>query len=107
MPTYEGPVEFTAQNRVRIHDGDSRTFVELRERDREQACFLGEVSGIAQWSVRVAEQADSTTGTLSPEEWEALFVTAVPRSFREAPSVHNSWCPTCPSVGVSHGVCCP
>ena len=87
-----------------VRDRDSGSTVKAAEIDRSRA--EPEEISEGQWTWTVDLPADATLEDVDMDEqaWNALFENQARRG--EDPSVHNSWCSECPSVGISHGVCC-
>jgi len=86
-----------------VFDETSGTFTRARELDRTRAEPTAS-EGFWLWTVVLDDAAQTEDLELDAPRWAALF--AQPHQRGEQPSVHNSWCRQCPSVGISHGVCC-
>lgn len=108
MKEFEGAFEVRAEGVVRLHQVADRGFIDFEERDRIGVDFLGpDDQGVARWKIHLKDEAQVISGELSSDEWDDLFTRNPPLTLTEPPSVHNSMCPRCPSVGISRGVCCP
>lgn len=87
-----------------VRDPTSGFAVKGAQNDRSRAEAQGSVDGRWTWAVDVPAHASVEEIELNDQEWNALFLNRP--GYSERPSVHNSWCRQCPSVGISHGVCC-
>lgn len=88
-----------------VFDGATGSCVRAHVDARKKAVALEGDRGAAWiWTVTLGGDANVEHVDLDDAGWSALF--SQPDQRGEAPSVHNSWCRECPSVGISHGVCC-
>jgi hypothetical protein len=98
-----GELHVAGDGTFTVFDETSKTFTRARELDRVRAVPTA-IADSWRWTIVLDDAAETEDVELDASRWAALFDRSDQRG--ERPSVHNSWCPECPSVGVSHGVCC-
>lgn len=88
-----------------IFDGASGRCVRAHVDERKKATAReGALGDPWIWTVTLGDDSELEDICVDDAGWAALF--SQPHQRGESPSVHNSWCRQCPSVGISHGVCC-
>jgi hypothetical protein len=99
-----GEVHVRGDGTFTIFDHEAGKYVKAYESDRETAVAEQVGDEAWHWTVTLDKAATTEDLDLDATEWAGLFSHSNQRG--EPPSIHNSWCLKCTSVGVSHGVCC-